>query len=1102
MATASAVGAPISEGGGPTFSNKGTNSSRRTWTRVFRVKQLLSPLKAPQNEPAIKHVRPPRNTSTGRIVVSEQPTESEPSTDTRIQSRATVPIASNVSSLAPANTYTLPELPHSESIEASIVPAHESLDCQESEKHDIEEREGDLEKDRGLSYGSRINIEPRSRTREPVEYNRALSPRASSHILPEPSCSQSNRDLVVHQEQTSNVQQSDKIDVEERELDQEEKREVSNHKLESQTQRLPASVSLPRSNELTPVHTTESPGIDGPQPHPRSKVTALGSRNPWRNIILEAAEPSQSELLEQLGPNGDGHELQCKGTGETVENGEMAYNREQNPNVVDRNEGILEPIYSTRTASTPRSSVDPSSLASTKPSSVPDSHVGHAATTEQYVEVTFCEQNVERIGRNCFMDRRAVLPDVVAQEWNQNIRPRFDMDLHKIIASISAGNQYILSSTEFGMAGLRDGGTLCLEPTIIVTCGTKNCTKHVRKALEKLRLHYLESFNRPIKVRYQAPPLYWAALTLDVDALSTSDAGYENYQIYESESTVLSHTYCGRAIKVSAYRRPGHNDQGTNWTCLEATLGGLIAVDGKWYAMTTAHELRKGFDRQHEDRNYENENDNERTSSCSSENESESGTSARLPRSPYSPSLLGRERLWSNGTKDPTILSFGSLVTYYKNFRQRHATGLIQASSMADWVLFPVDTSRFLPNIHAGVEFRSIIPEGNIVAGSVDIICRESITTGYLTQTYASMHTRDGIMDVRQIVLDSPLPLAVSGAWVVRGSEVCGYIIAVTRRGLSCFMMPMQRAFKEIKVVLGGSVSLEPPKNTKLMLSSKNDNLAALGSSAAGKIRDTASTSIAMEQILLDDQDGDDTLQNQSSACRDKATKAENVEDERTDDQILEITGQWTTQTDSTEPAVKPKEDDQVADIRDSTTRPNLDASEAKAVMDGIQVVPPPPKRKKLRPSMVPVSFNISCCLPRLSRVEVDDFGMPIPTPAPEMIQRPTVRSPYVIPSPPAVRSPSPLHIPEIVPVPPVHVNPTQPMELSTQLPARSRSPPLRHQHDSRRSRIPPERSSSSHHRNTNAQSERPLYITSRSGDRIRRDDRTWNRSRHREVWY
>lgn len=92
---------------------------------------------------------------------------------------------------------------------------------------------------------------------------------------------------------------------------------------------------------------------------------------------------------------------------------------------------------------------------------------------------------MEKISKNFYMNRRAVIPDAVAREWNDFIKPRLDRDLQKLIEGISTGTDHILSTMHFCMAGAKHGDILDVKPTILIICGRKQYKKSIAKNLDK-----------------------------------------------------------------------------------------------------------------------------------------------------------------------------------------------------------------------------------------------------------------------------------------------------------------------------------------------------------------------------------------------------------------------------------------------------------------------------------------------------------------------------------------------------------------------------------------------------------------------------------------
>ncbi|KAK0507431.1 hypothetical protein JMJ35_009954 [Cladonia borealis] len=135
----------------------------------------------------------------------------------------------------------------------------------------------------------------------------------------------------------------------------------------------------------------------------------------------------------------------------------------------------------------------------------------------------------------------------------------------------------------------------------------------------------------------------------------------------------------------------------------------------------------------------------------------------------------------------------------------------LQWPSSSDWALFQVTEGSLLSKLQLSPRISSFIPEDRLTSGEVQIMDRvDALSAGILTQTTTSIHTAKAVMHVREILLDEVLSSGASGAWVIRGNDVCGYIVAATGSGRSCFMVPMDCAFKEIEAAFGVKPKLGP----------------------------------------------------------------------------------------------------------------------------------------------------------------------------------------------------------------------------------------------------------------------------------------------------
>ena len=381
---------------------------------------------------------------------------------------------------------------------------------------------------------------------------------------------------------------------------------------------------------------------------------------------------------------------------------------------------------------------------------------------------------VEKLGYRCYMDRKAEMPDSVVQRWNEAIKPQLDHDIHRLVRDIDVGKAVILSNVQLCMVGVKHGDTLRGEPTIVITCGTKECKKKIARNLAKLKLHYLSEFGRPIKVRYQPAPSYWASSTVRVPSplLHNPDTQrleiQSHYGLRTSCRLVLSFTRLqAGSIKSRSY----------------ATLGGVLSIGGNFYGMTTAHSFLASTDLD----TWSNENGNQNFE-----------RNFKLRRA----TIL---------SKVPEIVNYHSNLAY--SFLGRGATfngaSPSHELSVSDWALFPIPENYVLPNMYWYPNERyleSITPQSRLVRGRVHILAPLGAYRPYegiLTQSNVSIHTKQGAMDVREILCDNPLTSGTSGSWVTRGHEVYGYVVAVTNHGFTCWMVPMERTFQNIEAALG-----------------------------------------------------------------------------------------------------------------------------------------------------------------------------------------------------------------------------------------------------------------------------------------------------------
>ena len=389
------------------------------------------------------------------------------------------------------------------------------------------------------------------------------------------------------------------------------------------------------------------------------------------------------------------------------------------------------------------------------------------------IECLKCDTTrVERLSRGCYMAPCAGMPNAIVQEWNQSVKPQLDQVLQELMKSNDAKREVVLTSVQLCMAGNKKGGLLYAKPTIVITCGTKSCAKTFDKRLKKLNLQYLIKFGAPIKTRFHPSPSYWAASTINATTSGAFSLNLRELIIDNLHGAALD----SGAEMTFIISRGGEQRE------VRSTLGGILYIDGAFYAMTTAHTFLAKED---DDRKGQHKwtkpagNHQGRTIRLSG--------SELLNRLAYS--FLGQEA-GINSVFDVT------------------------ASTVSDWALVAIPEWTICSCFKCVLASRgtfhltSVKSQSQLVSGKVEILCRyQGVTgkyynlTGFLTQPNVSLNTEDKAMNVREIALVTPLPKSASGSWVVRRDELYGYIVACTKSRFSAYMVPMESAFRDIEAV-------------------------------------------------------------------------------------------------------------------------------------------------------------------------------------------------------------------------------------------------------------------------------------------------------------
>lgn len=389
------------------------------------------------------------------------------------------------------------------------------------------------------------------------------------------------------------------------------------------------------------------------------------------------------------------------------------------------------------------------------------------------------------------MDKAAMIPDVLNDEWNNTVKPILDRQVKALIQNMNVGKDTIHSTTQFYMVGTKHRDRLLAKPTIVISCGTEDCKKKLETKLIKLKLHHLVTFNKPIYFRYQPQLASWAASSTEEPSFEESTARLRILQdVCIEQSDVLA--ISGLKMKFDVLQAGTIQQR-------YATLGGVISIGEVLFIMTTAHTFLADVRSANEASNSDDITPIDPSSDSDGEADPAEASFFSVPSSPHN--AMNFTSLWTSKIKAAIAYSFlGEVITI------GNSTSFDPSSS--DWALFEVlNTHPLLSKFATSAKMSSVIPALELSPGDVQIM--DTVNTrcgGFLTQTSVSIHTGQAVMDVREVLLDKPLSSGASGAWVVRENNVCGYVVAITGLGRSCFMVTMEHAFREMETIHGKKV--------------------------------------------------------------------------------------------------------------------------------------------------------------------------------------------------------------------------------------------------------------------------------------------------------
>ncbi|KAK0507466.1 hypothetical protein JMJ35_009989 [Cladonia borealis] len=129
------------------------------------------------------------------------------------------------------------------------------------------------------------------------------------------------------------------------------------------------------------------------------------------------------------------------------------------------------------------------------------------------VQIAFNKISTERLSKveSVYMDKTALIPQAIIDRWENEIQGQLDKEIQDLIRTKFGGKDNILSTTQLYMVGTKQKETLTVKPTIVITCGTAESKKRIAVGLGNRKLHYLDDFGYPWRVRYKRRPPSWTA---------------------------------------------------------------------------------------------------------------------------------------------------------------------------------------------------------------------------------------------------------------------------------------------------------------------------------------------------------------------------------------------------------------------------------------------------------------------------------------------------------------------------------------------------------------------------------------------------------------
>ncbi|KAF2736403.1 hypothetical protein EJ04DRAFT_551299 [Polyplosphaeria fusca] len=402
-------------------------------------------------------------------------------------------------------------------------------------------------------------------------------------------------------------------------------------------------------------------------------------------------------------------------------------------------------------------------------------------------------------------------PIEIHDKWDRHVRPNLELYLCQATRTLSkslrdedviiepvlcmAGKRCSPSSLSSGLAAQPPKDPVALDPMIWIYCGSKKCRKKVTEVTPSLA--YVKHFERvnsmkPLHASLHAP---WPA------------AGESTSHSTNQSSSVSLHTKVSCDIWFPVSEKLEVSGATARFTIRDdstvtehiSTIGGLIKVDDKLYALTTAHPILNGIQElaaSDSDSEQDTSTDDEETSSGSGSDYS--GQHHTLGSCEPKVRLDGE---WT-GLPPPSILAYLGKATTDGNYGLPRPT-----LTTSDFAL--LDIENICPETAIDTKVVSdSIGNDDLFSGDVVVIASNTFAPikGYLLKDNASIILRGEIVRTRKIQIKQPGERGWSGSWVVRDDKLCGMIYAAYDHTPYLHMLPIEDVFNAIREVLSATV--------------------------------------------------------------------------------------------------------------------------------------------------------------------------------------------------------------------------------------------------------------------------------------------------------